>query len=160
MPRRTLLIAFLILQAMRVQAGPKPSPIERQMLAAHNAVRGRLRLKPLEWSDDLESVARVWAEVLLREHRFEHRPNNRFGENLFAIEGGRTTPSRVVASWASEVFDYDYESNGCHRVCGHYTQIVWRDTRQVGCAVAQSANRQVWVCNYNPPGNIVGRRPY
>jgi uncharacterized protein YkwD len=155
-----LLIALLIFPAAQGPARPKSSPMEQQMLAAHNAVRAELRLKPLEWSGDLESLARVWAEVLLREHRFEHRPNNRFGENLFAIEGGRTTPSRVVASWASEAVDYDYASNGCHRVCGHYTQIVWRDTRQVGCAVAQSANRQVWVCNYNPPGNILGRRPY
>jgi len=45
-------------------------------------------------------------------------------------------------------------------VCGHYTQIVWRDTKQVGCGVARDNRREIWVCNYDPPGNWVGHRPY
>jgi PadR family transcriptional regulator len=48
----------------------------------------------------------------------------------------------------------------CRGVCGHYTQIVWSNTREVGCGVARDSNREVWVCNYNPPGNWIGERPY
>jgi pathogenesis-related protein 1 len=160
MLRRTLIAALALAGGAYGQAHPAAPPLARDMLAAHNAVRARLRLRPLAWSGRLESWARIWAEVLLQKHDFAHRPNNPFGENLFAVTGGRTTPAHVVQAWASEASDYDYESNGCRRVCGHYTQIVWRDTREVGCAVAQSANRQVWVCNYNPPGNVIGQRPY
>ena len=62
--------------------------------------------------------------------------------------------------WAAEARNYDYGSNKCSRVCGYYTQIVWGDAREVGCAVARGGGREVWVCEYDPPGNWVGKRPY
>jgi hypothetical protein len=57
---------------------------------------------------------------------------------------------------------YDYKSNTCHQggPCGHYTQVVWSGTRELGCGVARSPSREIWVCNYNPPGNYIGQRPY
>jgi hypothetical protein len=66
----------------------------------------------------------------------------------------------VVASWADEARGYNVSANSCTGVCGHYTQIVWRKTRSVGCAVAADPGREVWVCEYDPPGNVVGYRPY
>jgi pathogenesis-related protein 1 len=65
-----------------------------------------------------------------------------------------------VDGWASEAAQYDYKTNRCTGTCGHYTQLVWRDTKEVGCAVARSANREVWACDYAPPGNYIGMRPY
>jgi pathogenesis-related protein 1 len=66
----------------------------------------------------------------------------------------------VVNAWAAESRNYDYRSNCCRGVCGHYTQIVWAGTQEVGCAVARGGRREVWVCNYDPPGNWAGKRPY
>jgi hypothetical protein len=78
----------------------------------------------------------------------------------------------VVRAWADEVADYDYENNSCvtGEQCGHYTQVVWRTTTRVGCATkvctknspfgAQAPTWQYWVCNYDPPGNYQGQRPY
>jgi hypothetical protein len=83
-----------------------------------------------------------------------------YGENLYMIEGRLAHGSEVVRQWAAESSNFDWRSNVCRGRCGHYTQIVWRDTQRVGCAVATSGLRQVWVCEYNPPGNIVGERPY
>lgn len=130
------------------------------ILAAHNEIRSRLDLPPLRWSDRLAAHAQEWADRLLRENSFHHRSHPVFGENLFEITGGRATSKRVVGDWASEVRDYDYRANTCRAVCGHYTQVVWSNTREVGCAVARDASREVWVCNYNPPGNWIGERPY
>ena len=130
------------------------------MLAAHNAVRARVGVEPLVWSGKLAERARDWAETLLAREQFAHRPNSPFGENLFEIDGAPATPEQVLDAWASEARDYDYRSNRCRAVCGHYTQIVWRGTREIGCAVAHDRNREVWVCNYDPPGNWVGNRPY
>jgi pathogenesis-related protein 1 len=130
------------------------------MLAAHNRVRATLDLPPLRWSDKLAGVAYEWAVILLRTSAFDHRRPNRYGENLFEIRGGSVEAKDVVAAWADEARDYNYHSNTCRGVCGHYTQIVWRETTHVGCAVARDAFREVWVCNYDPPGNVVGRRPY
>jgi uncharacterized protein YkwD len=130
------------------------------MLAAHNAERARISLPGLQWSESLAARAQDWANTLLERGQFVHRPNSPYGENLFDITGASASPLRVVDAWAAESRSYDYNSNRCRGVCGHYTQIVWRDTKEVGCAVARGRRREVWVCNYNPPGNWAGRRPY
>lgn len=104
--------------------------------------------------------AQQWASALLRDGKFSHRPGNRYGENLFEITGATASPAEVVESWASEAGDYHYRSNSCAATCGHYTQIIWRETREIGCGVAEARGRQIWVCEYDPPGNYVGVRPY
>ncbi|MBV8845472.1 MAG: hypothetical protein JO307_21910 [Bryobacterales bacterium] len=149
--------ARLFLLAAFVQAQPQPWA---EMVAAHNAVRAKLSLPPLTWSDKLAAVARDWANTLVERNQFVHRPKSMYGENLFEIDGAPATPDQVVKNWASEAANYDYPSNKCKGVCGHYTQIVWRDTKEIGCGVARKGRREVWVCNYHPPGNWVGQRPY
>jgi hypothetical protein len=69
------------------------------------------------------------------------------------------TPAEVVGLWAKEARGYDIRANTCSGVCGHYTQIVWAKTRAVGCAVAWNPQR-VWVCDYDPPGKVIGFPPY
>ncbi|CAH8369080.1 unnamed protein product [Eruca vesicaria subsp. sativa] len=69
----------------------------------------------------------------------------------------------AVAMWVNEQFDYDYSSNTCAsgKVCGHYTQVVWRTTEKLGCARVTCNNGQILViCSYDPPGNNTGERPY
>jgi pathogenesis-related protein 1 len=154
MPRLTCLIVLAAI-AWPLRAAPPG-----EMLPAHNAVRSRLRLPPLVWSDKLAAVAQQWAETLLARNEFIHRRESAYGENLFEVDGAHASPTQVVSDWASESRNYNYASNRCNGVCGHYTQIVWRDTTEVGCGLARSARREVWVCEYNPPGNWVGRRPY
>ena len=151
-----MILLFIVLAGM----ASAQSSLTREMLAAHNAERARLGVPSLQWSDHLEVRARDWADTLLGRGQFVHRPNSPYGENLFEITGSSAAPVEVVRAWASESRNYDYKSNRCHGVCGHYTQIIWRDTREVGCAVARGRGREVWVCNYDPPGNWVGKRPY
>ena len=129
------------------------------MLAAHNQYRERLGLRPLKWSAKLAAVAQKWAGTLIQRHQFQHQRAG-FGENLFEMRGGAATPDDVVHDWAAESLDYDYRSNRCSSLCGHYTQMVWRTTSEVGCAVSRGGGREVWVCEYNPPGNVIGQRPY
>ena len=141
-------------------ATPPTQSLAQEMLAAHNAIRARVGERPLVWSPQVAAVAQDWANRLIATGAFYHRPNNRYGENLYTISGGSMTVSEVVNGWAAEARGYDIRSNACAGVCGHYTQIVWASTRAVGCAVASNGYRQVWVCDYDPPGNVVGERPY
>lgn len=134
--------------------------IETDMLAAHNAVRARVGAPPLKWSAKLADQAQEWANRLLAEKRFAHRPDSSYGQNLFEITGAAAAALQVVNGWDAESADYDYAANKCRKVCGHYTQIVWATTKEVGCGVARDSRRQVWVCDYNPPGNYIGKRPY
>lgn len=156
------LFALILLLAPATGIAQPRSPFAREILAEHNSLRVHLNVPPLLWSDRLADRAQNWADHLIASGEFSHRPNSPFGENLFAITGAAASPAEVINDWASEARDYDYRSNRCRSVCGHYTQLVWRDTKEVGCAVARSRreNREVWVCNYDPPGNYVGERPW
>ncbi|MCI5224143.1 MAG: SCP-like extracellular, partial [Candidatus Electrothrix sp. AR4] len=71
------------------------------------------------------------------------------------------TAQNVVDAWGNEITDYDYSDNSCHSVCGHYTQVVWKTTMEVGCGMATCNDKsQIWVCQYTPQGNMVGEKPY
>lgn len=154
------------------------SPIkvnQRQVINTHNKFRKRHGLSSLRWSNELASYAQEWANTLKNTNacRMRHRANNPYGENLSwasAVswsDGKRSiqqvTSKDIVNDWGNEDKWYNYQRNSCQqgRQCGHYTQMVWKDTTEVGCAVAICKDlSQVWVCNYNPPGNYVGKRPY
>jgi uncharacterized protein YkwD len=130
------------------------------MLYFHNQVRQRVHVAPLTWSEFLADEAHGFANRLIVEKKLFHSTSRTLGENLMEIIGARATPSQVVYAWDSESVDYDHSSNTCRKVCGHYTQIVWAATKQVGCGVSRRGEREVWVCEYSPPGNYVGQRPY
>ena len=130
------------------------------MLRAHNTARQRVGTASLTWSSQLAALSQKWANTLLATGTFRHPPGSPYGSNLFEITGGTASPEQVVRDWAGEVRDYNYRSNTCRAVCGHYTQIVWNDTKEVGCAVARRSRTEIWVCEYNPPGNWVGKKPY
>jgi uncharacterized protein YkwD len=134
-----------------------------EMLNAHNQWRQRYGVPPLKWSSKLAEFAQEWADELAeRGFELQHRPSHQrpYGENLAASTGRGLIPTQVVDMWGKEVKDYDYATNTCRRVCGHYTQVVWRNTTEVGCGVVRIGHEEVWVCNYNPPGNYIGQKPY
>lgn len=127
-------------------------------------------LPALTWSDDAAKVAQAWADGCV----YQHDQNRGFrGENIAAnAPPSSWTLQDVINAWASESKFYDYAGNTCAsgQECGHYTQLVWRDTTRAGCAHrtcavnspfgAQFPQWEFWVCDYEPPGNWVGQRPY
>ncbi len=143
-----------------------------QMAALHNAVRAGATPAPspalpdMVWADDLAAAAQAYANTC----NFNHdRNRGSVGENLAVnAPAGWQDAAGVVDGWAEEVEDYDYENNSCSGVCGHYTQIVWRESVEVGCGVATcngitgftGDQGEIWVCRYRAPGNFNGRRPY
>jgi len=134
--------------------------LDEQCIMAHNVVRAAAGVPTLVWSDRLAAVAQEWADRLILSGVLEHRPDSPYGENLLDVRGTSFTPGQAIAVWAAEARDYDYSANACRGTCGHYTQLVWRGTTRVGCAVGRAGNREVWVCEYDPPGNYLGERPY
>jgi len=140
------------------------------MTAAHNAARAAVMpqatppLPQMEWSSTVAASAQAFVENCVFADT-----GPPYGSNAFAGTG-KYTPAEVVAAWVAEDANYDYATNTCasNAVCGHYTQVVWRDSTELGCGMANcTANNpfgkgpwQLWVCNYNPPGNYVGQKPY
>jgi hypothetical protein len=150
-------------------------------------------LPDLTWNQSLSDFAQQWANTLANDTNcgtIFHRDQRMYGENIAfsGIKGAGTImypPEEAVESWAAEVLCWDYgtilgngqptsSSESCDSKCiadqhssgcGHYTQLVWRNTREVGCGYATCVDDNgfsdgVWVCNYSPPGNFVGQAPY
>ncbi|KAG0597985.1 hypothetical protein M758_12G035500 [Ceratodon purpureus] len=163
MASRMATVMVVMVVAMVGSAGAVSSEAE-EFLAAHNKARSKVDVAALEWSEELEAVARKYGEKQ-RDHHQCAMVHSRgpYGENLFWGYGKRYTPTDAVRSWENESKDYHYESNSCTpgKVCGHYTQLVWADTKRVGCAVIGCHDGATFIiCNYDPPGNFVGERPY
>ena len=141
--------------------------VEARLLAAHNRERAQANTRPLIWSDTLEAEARDWAVDLIDSGRFAHDPRpHGHGENLWMGWGERVfTPEDMVGDWIEERRDYrpgvcpNVSRTGDWVAVGHYTQLIWRDTTHVGCAVASRGDRAVLACRYSPPGNVDGQRP-
>jgi len=137
----------------------------RQTVAAAETARlGQQVLIPdLTWNPDAAAVAQGWADTMLSTGNFKHnKGRGELGENIY-FEGGMdpaTSADRAFASWAAEQTNYTWDTNTCADVCGHYTQAVWAATTSVGCGMATDGSSTYWVCDYAPPGNFNGQRPY
>lgn len=147
------------------------------ILATHNKWRAEVGVEALSYSTALEASAQTWAEHLKQVNgcKMQHSvPSGQYGENLYWVsaliwsdgrrELQKVSSAKPVDSWGSEKRYYTYSNNGCQpgKMCGHYTQMVWRSSTLVGCskAVCDDTQEQVWVCRYQPAGNWVGRKPY
>lgn len=117
---------------------------------------------PLEWDGRLAAYARAWADQRVGDCRLVHS-NGPFGENIFWAGQNNWRARDVVKVWADEDKFYNVRANTCQpqHMCGHYTQIVWRDSTKVGCAHVDCSNGGVYaICVYNPPGNYEGENPF
>jgi uncharacterized protein YkwD len=84
------------------------------------------------------------------------------GENIYGSSGSGATPDDAVSLWMSEASSYDYASGNIGSA-GHYTQIVWRDSVRIGCAIVDCpalTYHNTVICDYAPGGNISGQKPY
>jgi len=63
----------------------------------------------------------------------------------------------VVGMWYDELEKFNFRSGGFSMKTGHFTQVVWRGTREVGCGKSQCNGLDVWICQYDPPGNVEGQ---
>lgn len=139
-----------------------------EMLAAHNRYRAELDLPPLQWSDELAQNAQGWADELAERggRRLEHSQGSGEGENLWMGTSGYFSYNDMVTGWGDEkryfrpgIFP-NVSTTGNWADVGHYTQIIWRDTTHVGCALSTAGGNDILVCRYSPPGNYSGRRVY
>lgn len=151
----------------------------KAMTKVHNDLRKKYDSPPLAYSKDLENAAKKWAAHLQADNCSMMHSQGKVGpsgENLYWASASKKANAKdeqgnwvwqnslqniseadVVQAWYDEVQWYDYETNSCDkgRMCGHYTQVVWNTTKELGCAAMACADRsQVWVCEYAPAGNV------
>lgn len=152
-----------------VRLKPPAASLKIAMLAAHNVARQQVGLGPMVWSPALAADASIYAIQMARSQRFAHSgkvpgalPQ---GENLWMGTRGAYSFAEMAGSWVEERQHYDGGSisqalaTGTFGNFGHYTQIIWRGTKSMGCAVASSATDDYLVCRYIPAGNVMGAGP-
>ncbi|KAG0615122.1 hypothetical protein M758_5G016200 [Ceratodon purpureus] len=136
-----------------------------EYLDPHNAARATVGVPPLSWSSDLADYALAYAQTQASQCLPLTHSHGQYGENLFwgSAKDPEWTALDAVTAWTDEVAYYDYATNSCTpgQMCGHYTQVVWNTTTQVGCAhVKCNDDADYIICSYDPPGNWIGELPY
>ncbi|KAK4292159.1 hypothetical protein Pmani_035049 [Petrolisthes manimaculis] len=132
-------------------------------LKAHNDYRKKHGASPLTLSKKLNQFAKDWADNLAKRDILQHRPsNNSYGENLYVCWSSNNTTtmkgSEAVHSWYSEIKDYTFGREPVNLDAGHFTQVVWLDSKELGVGWSRAKSGKVYVvANYNPAGNFVGR---
>lgn len=162
-------ILVVMLAPLLIGAQHLSADVDHRILLTHNQARAEVGVPPLRWSEPLAASARTWADHLAATGRFEHAPESPDlpeGENLWAGSRGRFAPEAMAAAWIAEkqhfqpgLFPQNSKTGRVEDV-GHYTQLVWRSTRQVGCAIATGEREDILVCRYSDAGNYRGERPF
>jgi len=137
-----------------------------EILQAHNRYRTELNIPTLQWSDKLAKNAQVWADRLASERKMYHSSGSGEGENLWMGTSGYYSLTQMVDGWGSEKKYYKngifpaVSTSGNWADVGHYTQIIWRNTTEVGCAKSTGGGNDFFVCRYSPPGNYMRQKVY
>ncbi|PKN25321.1 MAG: hypothetical protein CVU65_09210 [Deltaproteobacteria bacterium HGW-Deltaproteobacteria-22] len=136
---------------------------EQALLDHHNRVRADVKVAALTWSDKLKGVAAAWGRKLVDKGCvMEHSRGSGYGENLFMGSAEYFTMEDAAKSWESEKKFYTgapLDGSNWYK-SGHYTQMVWSKTTEVGCAKVTCKGSLIVICNYNPPGNFMGQKAY
>jgi pathogenesis-related protein 1 len=151
-----------------------------EILQIHNQARSKVGVAPLKWDCTLAKYAQQWVDRDQWKHSSDADYRSLLppsyatftGENLAVVAGARR---QVVKDgplmWLAEQSDWNTATAKCKpgKVCGHYTQVVWRKTTKIGCGINRDATvmgarwkgqTQFLSCNYNPAGNVMGQKPY
>ncbi|KAB0792566.1 hypothetical protein PPYR_14525 [Photinus pyralis] len=141
----------------------KRSPImefQQQCLAAHNEYRQRHGVAPLKLNKEICAVSQNWANTLIKRHSLEHSRNDKYGENIYCVTSSSPNfapkGSDAVKSWYDEVKVHAFGVEPKYLSSGHFTQVVWRESTEIGVAFAKTNGRYIVVANYFPAGNVVG----
>jgi len=143
------------------------SNLPARILALHNRERASAGVPPLAWDSSLAAAAASYGPALAARGRLAHsaqdgRPGQ--GENLWMGTAGAFSIEEMVGSWAAEKSVFlpgtvpQVSRSGAFGDVAHYTQMIWRTTSRVGCALHRGRTADYLICRYSPPGNVVGQR--
>ncbi|XP_076083248.1 Golgi-associated plant pathogenesis-related protein 1-like [Mytilus galloprovincialis] len=134
---------------------------------AHNEFRDMHGSPHITHAQDLTDYSQKWAEHLANTGKFDHSKcdlkGESIGENLAMMGGSGLSNKRAreyVKMWYDEIKDYHYYGSNPDMdqfmKFGHFTQLVWKEAKQIGVGMAIAKGQCVVVCNYRPAGNMMG----
>ncbi|XP_020035865.1 glioma pathogenesis-related protein 1 [Castor canadensis] len=143
----------------------------KECVQVHNKKRSEVNpaarnMLHMTWDPVLAQIAKAWAKQCQFKHNTQldsrlHPNFTSLGENIWTGSLSLFSVSSAISSWYNEIQYYDFNTQKCTKVCGHYTQVVWADSYKVGCAVqfcpivsgVTFTNAAHFICDYGPAGN-------
>uniref|UniRef100_A0A8C5E1M9 SCP domain-containing protein n=1 Tax=Gouania willdenowi TaxID=441366 RepID=A0A8C5E1M9_GOUWI len=126
---------------------------QTEIVNKHNTLRRGVspsasNMLKMSWNREASANAQRWANKCTMKHS---PPTSGCGENIY-MSSKKDTWSEAIQSWYDEVKNWRYgvgSVNGGE--VGHFTQIVWYKSNQIGCAMAHCPNagyKYFYVCHY------------
>ena len=141
--------------------------LRARSLATINRYRAQVGTPPLRWDERLEASARLYGPRLAQLGTLVHSPRAErpgVGEALWMGPRGQYSLEAMIDYWGEEqsmfrpgVFP-NVSTTGNWEDVSHYTQMIWRDTTAVGCALARGGRSDYLICHFSPKGNRDGKR--
>jgi len=157
---------FILIFCFVAISSANSSAFAVSLVNLHNNARAVYRIPKLTWSNTLAATSQIYANKLARTNSNLIHSKNRVltGENLAYGTKGAFTPTKLFNLWLAEKKYFirgrkfpNVSTTGSYKSVGHYTQIIWSTTKKVGCGMANSKTRTYLVCQYQGPGNYIGR---
>ena len=136
-------------------------------LAEHNRLRNLHGSPPLILNNELNEMAQNYAQILAQRQTLQHSKNRNLkgkegeyvGENLYYFSAYPVLEYKcgsMSESWYEEIKDYDFNTGKSKNggVVGHFTQLIWKNTKEVGFGIGFNGNILIAVANYYPGGNF------
>lgn len=139
----------------------KPGKFEEDALKSHNTYRSKHGVPALKLSKELCAYSKEWADQLAATDSFRHRSERKYGENIFmkwsSDPNQGLAGNEAVDSWYSEIKDHVFGREPNSLKSGHFTQVIWKKSTELGIAWSRSRSGKILVvANYNPAGNFLG----
>lgn len=133
-----------------------------EALEAHNRYRRLHGVPPLKHNFAISNVALDWAKVIAEMDKMEHSKNKyknmSLGENIAVWKNPNPDTfngGNITKLWYDEIKLYNFNKPDINLENAHFTQIIWKDTEEVGFGISVSKSGKFYaVANYYPPGNI------
>jgi len=166
--KKLFILLALIVAISCLESFPVPdATTSKLLLELHNIERRAVGLRDLTWSADLSSASQSWANYLASTKQFKHSGTAWVGENIARASFRSDMAASMFSQWSSQKKYFNptakYGSNSSidpTKEVGHYTQIIWSYTFEVGCGIANSTSMGYLVCQYRYAGNFVGNYVY
>jgi len=132
-------------------------------VAQHNFYRNQVGSPDIHWSNELAAYAQNWTDKIAKSCQLQHSSGS-YGENIY-WNSSPASEQEVVDYWATEKADFNHKNptyvRGKSEKSGHYSQIIWAESTKLGAGVANCKDgSQIWVCVYDPAGNMIGEKAY
>ena len=163
------LLVFILSNNLRNLATYNWGTVYDELVARHNALRAKHKAGALTKAAALatlsQTVANHCAQIGSLDHIKQTYQGQPVGQNLHVTgTSGSTGPtgSSIADGWYKEISNYDFAKGVTKNggVIGHFTQLVWKSSKYIGCALKigkyKGLNGFYVCCDYYPAGNFKG----